>query len=134
MIESCVKKHRRRMSTACIRLNRSGRSMGEAVLFLCHTQGLSAANEFKRISAAVVARGADCRVLFHDDGQNDPREFEDLPCYRFTGESLASLSYWWLLKSGVVPGSADFPLIRFFADFPSYRYYWLIEEDVRFSG
>jgi uncharacterized protein DUF3405 len=113
--------------------NRSRRTAAEVVLFLCHTPGESPAKEFRRISAA-VGRVADCRVLLHDNGQNDLKELGDLPCYRFTDECLASLLYPWLFKNALVPGSTHFPLMRFFADFPDYQYYWLVEEDVRFSG
>lgn len=38
------------------------------------------------------------------------------------------------LGNSIIPGRAQLPIFKFFLDHPEYRYYWLIENDVRFTG
>lgn len=47
---------------------------------------------------------------------------------------LNELGYTPIEKGKLVPGSNHFPLLKFYKENQGYDYYWLVEDDVRFSG
>lgn len=51
----------------------------------------------------------------------------------FSSDILYSMGYMPLGDS-LIPGSCHFPLLKFYLTHPEYDYYWLIEDDVFFSG
>ncbi|MCD7937998.1 MAG: hypothetical protein LUG98_14165 [Tannerellaceae bacterium] len=53
--------------------------------------------------------------------------------YIFTYNTLNQLPFK-AIRETIVPGSAHFPLLQFYRDFPVYDYYWIIEYDVVFNG
>lgn len=54
---------------------------------------------------------------------------------RFTTncDSINELEYE-PIEETLLPGSCHFPMLRFFIDMPSYKFYWFIEYDVEFTG
>ena len=84
-----------------------------------------------------VAGLADCYVLY----QSATGAVPDALRYACDGavhvfrvcELPNRLGYDYLTPAGVVPGSAHYPLIDFYKSH-AYRHYWLIEDDVEFSG
>ena len=44
------------------------------------------------------------------------------------------MGYTPIDQGKLVPGSNHFPLLKFFKENLGYDYYWLVEDDVRFSG
>src|SRR6185437_10138013 len=60
-------------------------------------------------------------------------DLSGLSPYVFTDETLVSLNYTPIYNV-LVPGSTHFPILQYFREFPDYRYYWVIEDDVRFTG
>lgn len=65
-----------------------------------------------------------------EEGWNIPK---DVMCFVTTCDSINALMYE-PIEETLIPGSCHFPLLRFYVDNISYRFYWLIEYDVEFTG
>jgi hypothetical protein len=104
-----------------------------AFLLLSHAIGTAILDEYAKISKA-VAKNADFWLLFHKKTDNGTLPAKKFRSYVFTDRSLAILPYQTFYENAIVPGSAHFPLMLFFHNFPDHDYYWIIEGDVRFSG
>jgi hypothetical protein len=104
----------------------------QVILMLCHAVTGAVRKEFRRLSKTATFAD-DCMILFHEKPEHGccPAQLRN---YVFSDGSLAKLPYKWLFDAKVVPGSAHFPLMEFFGRFPDYKYYWLVEGDVKFSG
>jgi hypothetical protein len=72
--------------------------------------------------------------LFHrKEGSELPAYLNETNSFTFTDDILKRLKYI-PLSGTLVPGSNHFPLLDFYKTNPGYDHYWLIEDDVRFSG
>ncbi len=77
---------------------------------------------------------ADVFLLFQSEpNENDKNIPKKYPCYDYNYKSLNTLGYNPIKKT-IIPGSAHFPLLQFYKDYPQYQYYWNIEYDVIFTG
>lgn len=57
----------------------------------------------------------------------------DISIYTINCERINELGYE-PIEETLLPGSCHFPVLRFYNDNPSYRFYWFIEYDVDFTG
>ena len=57
----------------------------------------------------------------------------DMLCFTTNCESINELEYE-PIEETLLPGSCHFPLLRFYIDNSSYKFYWFIEYDVEFTG
>ena len=75
----------------------------------------------------------DAFVLYHQQEPQLPGELAQVDHFAFTDTMLRELNY---IPIGfrVVPGNTHFPLFAFLNENTAYDYYWVIEDDVRFSG
>lgn len=84
-----------------------------------------------------VAGLADCYVLYQSATGAVPDALRyacDDAAHVFRVCELPNrLGYDYLTPAGVVPGSTHYPMIDFYKSH-AYRHYWLIEDDVEFSG
>lgn len=57
----------------------------------------------------------------------------NLTPYIFNTDSLNQLNYEPITDT-IIPGSNHFATLQFYLDYPSFKYYWVIEYDVIFTG
>ncbi len=105
-----------------------------AILYLTHQWGPVHVRRYRRLQEE-TRTVADCFVLFQAAGGETERKFApDCKVHAFDPAALpATLGYPYLTKRGIVPGCPHYPLVDFCRQH-SYPYYWLIENDVEFSG
>lgn len=78
---------------------------------------------------------ADVYFAYHQQGDVLPVSLQNIEnLFVFTSDVLNELGYTPIEKGKLVPGSNHFPLLKFFKENQCYDYYWLVEDDVRFSG
>jgi len=90
-------------------------------------------DHFEKIKADTHKIGA-ARILYHQSGNHIPREYNGFDLHVFKSDILHSLGYTPIFDRRLIPGSNHFAILDFYRDNPNYKYYWLIEDDVRFSG
>lgn len=74
-------------------------------------------------------------LLYHQKEEIDEREkLHGLVKYYTFGNELLKSSIYIPLFNTFIPGSNHFPLLDFFRKNADYDFYWLLENDVRFSG
>jgi hypothetical protein len=76
---------------------------------------------------------ADILIAFHQKETLIPSIIETSNHYLFTNTVLNELKFN-PIGNTLVPGNNHFPLLKFYMENPGYEYYWVIEDDVRFSG
>jgi hypothetical protein len=69
----------------------------------------------------------------HSITENLPENLPKENLFVFTDVVLHELGYI-PVKNSLLPGSSHFPLLQFFRENSQFAYYWLIEDDVAFSG
>lgn len=78
---------------------------------------------------------ADVYFAYHQQGDVLPVSLHSVDnLFVFTSGVLNELGYTPIEKGKLVPGSNHFPLLKFYKENQGYDYYWLVEDDVRFSG
>lgn len=108
--------------------------MKQAVLYLT-----TKSNEWTLSSFHVLEQSqqgkADVYFAYHQQGDVLPVSLQNIEnLFVFTSDVLNELGYTPIEKGKLVPGSNHFPLLKFFKENQCYDYYWLVEDDVRFSG
>jgi Protein of unknown function (DUF3405). len=79
-------------------------------------------------------QGEDIFILLHWNGLELDSLMNGLrSIYRFETNILTTLNFR-AIGEELLPGNTHFALLKFYQDFPSYKYYWVIEDDIRFSG
>lgn len=76
---------------------------------------------------------ADVFLLYHAKKNGTQLAVEGIEIETFTDEILSNLSYK-PIRQQIVPGSNHFPVLQFFLNYPNYKFYWSVEDDVVFSG
>lgn len=71
-------------------------------------------------------------LLNMDDGY-EWKVPSDIICFTTNCDSINELGYE-PIEETLLPGSCHFPVLRFFTDMPSYKFYWFIEYDVEYTG
>ena len=108
--------------------------MKQAVLYLtnkCNEWTLSA---FHALEQSLQGK-ADVYFAYHRQGDVLPVALQNIEnLFVFTLDVLNELGYTPIEKGKLVPGSNHFPLLKFYKENQGYDYYWLVEDDVRFSG
>jgi hypothetical protein len=103
-----------------------------AYLFLTDKDSEAAIQAFENIRSSIAPSGR-AHVLFHHKlGDISPLLQKYTP-FVFTDESLMKLRYI-PIHTNIVPGSNHFPVLQFYLECPDFEYYWIIEDDVHFSG
>lgn len=78
---------------------------------------------------------ADVYFAYHQQGDVLPVSLHSVDnLFVFTSDVLKELGYTPIERGKLVPGSNHFPLLKFYKENQGYDYYWLVEDDVRFSG
>src|SRR4051812_28294669 len=106
--------------------------MSQAYLFLTDKQSDAVLNVYAGICNAVSPPDS-VYFLFHHKAGELSSGLQALNPFLFTYDSLLRLNYTPIAWD-IIPGSNHFPLLQFFHSHPGHTHYWLIEDDVRFSG
>lgn len=105
----------------------------QVLLFLTHSLEPQILKSFQVISQAFKSFG-DTAILYHSNKPFKPiDELNNYKIHAFSDETLFQSGYN-LLTNKIVPGSGHVPVLDFYKKYPGYSYYWLVENDVRFSG
>jgi hypothetical protein len=103
-----------------------------AYLFLTDKESDAILDVYSGLRSALTPDDRSC-ILFHKRSATIPEGLLEHEHYPFTFESLIALNYT-PIKNAIVPGSTHFPVLQYFREFPKFRYYWVIEDDVRYTG
>ena len=108
--------------------------MKQAVLYLTNKSNEWTLSAFHALEQSLQGK-ADVYFAYHQQGDVLPVSLQNIEnLFVFTSDVLNELGYTPIEKGKLVPGSNHFPLLKFFKENQCYDYYWLVEDDVRFSG
>ena len=108
--------------------------MKQAVLYLTNKSNEWALSAFHALEQSLQGK-ADVYFAYHRQGDVLPVALQNIEnLFVFTLDVLNELGYTPIEKGKLVPGSNHFPLLKFYKENQGYDYYWLVEDDVRFSG
>lgn len=108
--------------------------MKQAVLYLTTKSNEWTLSVFHALEQSLQGM-ADVYFAYHQQGDVLPVSLQNIEnLFVFTSDVLNELGYTPIEKGKLVPGSNHFPLLKFFKENQCYDYYWLVEDDVRFSG
>lgn len=108
--------------------------MKQAVLYLTNKGNEWTLSAFHALEQSLQGM-ADVYFAYHQQGDVLPVSLQNIEnLFVFTSDVLNELGYTPIEKGKLVPGSNHFPLLKFFKENQCYDYYWLVEDDVRFSG
>ncbi|MFC1226220.1 beta-1,6-N-acetylglucosaminyltransferase [Pedobacter sp. BG31] len=114
------------------RLSQNGGSKDCVVLFLTNKDDSSTLDTFRLIKTE-IPECHDLRLLYHQGSKQVPKFILLEDPFLFTDEILKSIGFKSIYDK-LVPGSNHFPLFMYASKNPDYKYYWYIEDDVRFNG
>lgn len=103
-----------------------------AYLYLTNYLNKSVISEYNKIRNAV--RNIDDVIILYNYSGKIPEQLHKFNHHAFTFEELIDLNLPLYNPQSIVPGNTHLPLIHFYKKNPDYQHYWLIENDVRFSG
>lgn len=106
--------------------------MKNVFLFLTDKSTENIVSAFHQLATATRETG-DAYILFHQKEELLPASITSNKHYVFSYDTLAALDYI-AISEEMIPGSNHFPVMQFFQERGEYDYYWVIEDDVRFSG
>lgn len=108
--------------------------MKQAVLYLTNKSNEWTLSAFHALEQSLQGV-ADVYFAYHQQGDVLPIALQNIENqFVFTSDILSELGYTPIEQGKLVPGSNHFPLLKFFRENLGYDYYWLVEDDVRFSG
>lgn len=108
--------------------------MKQAVLYLTTKSNEWTLSAFHALEQSLQGK-ADVYFVYHQQGDVLPVSLQNIEnLFVFTSDVLNELGYTPIEKGKLVPGSNHFPLLKFYKENQGYDYYWLVEDDVRFSS
>ena len=108
--------------------------MKQAILFLSNKSNEWTLRAFRTLEQS-MQMDADVYFVYHQQGEELPVSLQSVQnLFSFTSAILQDLGYTPIEEGKLVPGSNHFPLLKFFRERQEYDYYWMVEDDVRFSG
>ncbi len=108
--------------------------MKQAVLYLTTKSNEWTLSAFHALEQSLQGM-ADVYFAYHQQGDVLPVSLQNIEnLFVFTSDVLKELGYTPIERGKLVPGSNHFPLLKFYKENQGYDYYWLVEDDVRFSG
>lgn len=108
--------------------------MKQAVLYLTNKSNEWTLSAFHALEQSLQGK-ADVYFAYHQQGDVLPVSLQNIEnLFVFTSDVLNELGYTPIEKGKLVPGSNHFPLLKFYKENQGYDYYWLVEDDVRFSS
>lgn len=110
--------------------------MRQAILFLSNKSDEFTIDAYNQLLQTVTStRNTDVYFAYHlHDGEACPNSLKTCGnIFLFTSSILTNLGYG-LIANNLLPGNNHIPLLYFFQKYDGYDYYWLVEDDFRFTG
>lgn len=108
--------------------------MKQAVLYLTIKSNEWTLSSFHALEQSLQGK-ADVYFAYRQQGDVLPVSLQNIEnLFVFTSDVLKELGYTPIERGRLMPGSNHFPLLKFYKENQGYDYYWLVEDDVRFSG
>ena len=108
--------------------------MKQAVLYLTNKSNEWTLSAFHALEQSLQVK-ADVYFAYHQQGDVLPVSLQNIENqFVFTSDIMSELGYTPIEEGKLVPGSNHFPLLKFYKENQGYDYYWLVEDDVRFSS
>ena len=108
--------------------------MKQAIVFLTNKSNEWTLKAYYALEQS-MQMDADVYFVYHQQGEELPVSLQSIQnLFPFTSSILQDLGYTPIEEGKLVPGSNHFPLLKFFKEHQEYDYYWMVEDDVRFSG
>ena len=108
--------------------------MKQAVLYLTNKSNEWTLSSFHALEQSLQGK-ADVYFAYHQQGDVLPVSLQNIEnLFVFTSDVLKELGHTPIERGKLVPGSNHFPLLKFYKENQGYDYYWLVEDDVRFSS
>lgn len=108
--------------------------MEQTILYLTTKSNEWALDAFHALEQS-MGKDADVYYVYHQQGDMLPVSLQNIEkLHVFSSGILSELGYIPIEKGKLVPGSNHFPFLKFFKENADYGYYWMVEDDVRFSG
>lgn len=104
----------------------------QAILLLTNRQDKNLLDLYRELMIN-IGPDDDIFLLYHQTKPRLPKRILRCNHFLFSYDSLSQLNYTPIAAT-LIPGSNHFPVLSFFIDNPGYKYYWCIEDDVRFNG
>ena len=104
-----------------------------AVLLSTHIVNDFVVRKYRKLYSDLNGNGYDVILLYNMEDENKLDIPIDVECFTTNSESINDLGYE-PIEETLLPGSCNFPVLRFFTDRPSYKFYWFVEYDVEFTG
>ena len=102
------------------------------ILIATHGACKNLFDTYSRISSA-TSTYAETYILYHKKNNYLREGLNELNTHVFTDEILYNLNYTPLTNT-LIPGNNHFSLLHFFLNYPNYKFYWYLEDDVDFNG
>ena len=103
-----------------------------AILFLTnktHKNIICAFRDLKKSASNI----SDVFMIYHHTHSELPPIILEHQAFVFRDSILTEMNYV-AINDKLIPGSNHFALLDFYKKNPGYRYYWYVEDDVRFNG
>ncbi|EHQ24690.1 hypothetical protein [Mucilaginibacter paludis] len=108
------------------------KNCSQVVLLLTKNISQSLLDTYNQLNCAMKESGL-VHIMFHAGSTNEiPDDLSEYNSFSFTNEILYELNFK-PIQDSLLPGSNHFPLLKFYLENPFFDYYWLIEDDVRFT-
>jgi len=105
----------------------------EVILLSTHFVSDFVIEKYKRIRREVDNEKYDVVLLLNMEEGDNWEIPQDILLFMTDSDSINALGYQPIAEN-LLPGSCHFPVLRFFLDNPSYKFYWFVEYDVEFKG
>ena len=107
--------------------------MKNVILLLTKSSSQVIINQYNKLKTELNPEKYDIFILYHDKINNIPNIIKNENYFSFNNNILQELNFKPIGKF-LLPGSNHFPLFKFKKIHSEYKYYWVIEDDVRFNG
>ncbi len=107
-----------------------------AFLFVTHQINDEILERYYQLREEIKGVGESFFLFHKEEEENNTPELllsENITSFFFNTDSLNELDYE-PIEDTIVPGSNHFATLRFFLDNPDFKYYWVIEYDVIYTG
>lgn len=106
--------------------------MKNVILLLTNKNSETVYEQYEKLKRELSEEKYDVFILFHSSG-DVPCEISTKNNFVFTDKILIEEGFIPIANS-LLPGSNHFPVLKFREIHPMYEFYWVIEDDVRFTG
>lgn len=105
-----------------------------AFLFVTHKVNSEILKRFLKLQCEITDFGESFFLIDQENNRVPELDvYDNITPYIFNISSLNELNYE-PIRETIIPGSNHFATLQFYLDYPIFKYYWIIEYDVVFTG